>query len=75
MSVALKKNEKVKAPARIDINREWCKGCGICVAFCPQNVLEMDDHEIAMVTHLDNCNGCALCEHRCPDLAIGLISE
>jgi len=25
------------------INREWCKGCGICVAFCPKKVLELDE--------------------------------
>jgi 2-oxoglutarate ferredoxin oxidoreductase subunit delta len=74
MSVALKK-EKEKAPTRIDINREWCKGCGICVAFCPHNVLELDDQEIAVVTNLDKCNGCRLCEYRCPDMAIELISE
>lgn len=24
------------------INREWCKGCGICVKFCPISVLELD---------------------------------
>ncbi|MBM9604760.1 4Fe-4S binding protein, partial [Desulfopila inferna] len=22
------------------INRDWCKGCGICVKFCPTKVLE-----------------------------------
>ncbi|MCG2757228.1 MAG: 4Fe-4S binding protein, partial [Desulfobacteraceae bacterium] len=21
------------------INRNWCKGCGICVYFCPKKVL------------------------------------
>ena len=74
MNVGLKKG-KEKTPSRIDINREWCKGGGICVAFCPHNVLEMDDHDVAVVTHLDQCNGCRLCEYRCPDMAIELISE
>lgn len=25
------------------IDRDWCKGCGICVYFCPKKVLELDD--------------------------------
>ncbi|MFC1895440.1 ferredoxin family protein [Thermodesulfobacteriota bacterium] len=58
--------------ASIAINREWCKGCGICVAFCPQKVLELDEREKAVVVRLEACNGCGLCELRCPDLAIEL---
>ncbi|HWR28989.1 MAG TPA: 4Fe-4S binding protein, partial [Negativicutes bacterium] len=24
----------------VTINEKFCKGCGICVAFCPKQVLE-----------------------------------
>ncbi len=54
----------------IIINREWCKGCGICVHFCPQHVLELDGEEKAMAARPEDCNCCRLCEFRCPDLAI-----
>ena len=52
------------------INRDWCKGCGICVYFCPKNVLELDDQEKAFTARLEDCICCRLCEFRCPDLAI-----
>ena len=74
MNVALKARES-KAPTRININREWCKGCGICVAFCPKKVLEMDRQDKPVVRHLDECNGCGMCELRCPDMAIEVMRE
>ena len=52
------------------INRDWCKGCGICVAFCPKTVLELDDTDKAVAARLSDCIACRLCELRCPDLAI-----
>ena len=52
------------------INRDWCKGCGICVAFCPTKVLELDEQEKAAGVRLSDCIACRLCELRCPDLAI-----
>jgi 2-oxoglutarate ferredoxin oxidoreductase subunit delta len=64
-----KKSKKEKRPL-VEINRDFCKGCGICVAFCPKEVLELDDHEKAVVKHLEKCNACTLCELRCPDMAI-----
>jgi 2-oxoglutarate ferredoxin oxidoreductase subunit delta len=61
--------EKTK---QVVINREWCKGCGICVAFCPKEVLEIDEDGKARWAHPDKCIRCALCELRCPDLAVEL---
>jgi len=53
----------------IKINASWCKGCEICVAFCPKQVLIMEKAK-AKVANLDACTGCQLCEIYCPDFAI-----
>lgn len=57
------------------INREWCKGCGICVRFCPKNVLALDNMEKAVAVRPEECICCRLCEYRCPDLAIEIVVE
>ncbi len=56
---------------QIHIFPEWCKGCSICVAFCPKGVLEMEKQK-AVVANPDKCIMCLLCLKRCPDLAIGI---
>ncbi len=52
------------------INREWCKGCAICVEFCRKKVLELDEEEKVFAARPEDCICCRLCEYRCPDLAI-----
>jgi len=57
------------------INSQWCKGCGICVHFCPKKVLELDEEDKAVAVRKSECICCRLCEIRCPDLAIEVITE
>lgn len=52
------------------INRDWCKGCCVCVEFCPKKVLELDDREKVFAARPADCIACRMCEMRCPDLAI-----
>ena len=47
-----------------------CKGCGICVEFCPKKVLELSEVEKVTIVNSDNCIKCLQCELRCPDYAI-----
>ncbi len=57
------------------INRDWCKGCRICVTFCPKQVLELDKMDKAVAVRPEDCICCNLCELLCPDLAIRVITE
>ena len=59
----------------IVFNREWCKGCGICVHFCQKDVLKLDKYDKACAENPENCSVCRLCELRCPDLAIEVLTE
>jgi 2-oxoglutarate ferredoxin oxidoreductase subunit delta len=56
--------------AEILITREWCKGCRICVEFCPEGVLGLDAQEKAVVLDAEACTACMFCELHCPDLAV-----
>ena len=58
-----------ETPPEIEIDRRLCKGCGICVEFCPKTVLVMEG-AYPVVVDLEACTRCQLCDFRCPDFAI-----
>ncbi len=53
------------------IKEELCKGCRICVEFCPKKVLIMKNGKVK-IDDIEKCIKCGLCELRCPDYAIYL---
>ena len=60
----------------VKIDREKCKGCELCVHFCPKGCLAIDDsfnhrgQKPCIMIKEDDCTGCAICALVCPDLAI-----
>jgi len=72
---------KATSPARVIINKEWCKGCEYCVVFCPTGALAMSTemnvkgYLLPKVSDESQCLGCGLCEAICPDFAIFVISK
>lgn len=59
---------------RLIINPCFCKGCGICAAFCPKQALGLKDGKAALVD-AEHCILCGMCEQRCPDYAIFIDEE
>jgi 2-oxoglutarate ferredoxin oxidoreductase subunit delta len=56
---------------RVFIYPNWCKGCHICVEFCPTGVLAFTPlQEYPHVEHPEKCTACHFCDTHCPDLAI-----
>jgi 2-oxoglutarate ferredoxin oxidoreductase subunit delta len=48
----------------------WCKGCGLCIEFCPAGVLVLGRDNRPRPIYPENCTACRWCELHCPDFAI-----
>mgnify|MGYP003371511338 CR=1 FL=1 len=59
-----------KALAKIMINEEKCKGCGLCQKQCPVNAIKGEGREKRVINQ-DICIKCGTCLASCPFKAIG----
>jgi len=72
--------EHVVVPrGEIHIIVERCKGCQLCVTYCPRKALEISDLFNAKGYHppqardVQACVCCGLCEMLCPEFAIYVV--
>lgn len=61
---------------QIEVDQERCKGCGLCIEACPQNIIDFsgeinsNGYEYVEPVDQEKCLGCAFCATQCPDVAI-----
>lgn len=63
--------------AKITVDFERCKGCGLCATACPKKIVAMQQEKrnrkgffTAVCIDDNSCIGCTMCATMCPDCAI-----
>ncbi len=65
------KSKPVRGPrGQVVIFGLWCKGCRLCVEFCPTGVLAFGEDDHPIVVKPEKCTACHWCDTHCPDIAI-----
>lgn len=64
----------------VEVAKDLCKGCELCVAACPTSCLELAQGFNARgyryaVLSADTCTGCSACAVVCPDGAITVLRK
>ena len=72
---------EVKNKRMVQINKDACKGCGICIAMCPVKILVFSDElnsrgvHFPRITDEEKCTECENCMIYCPDFAMVVIKN
>ena len=73
------KNSTRARTFRIKIHEDFCKGCKLCVEYCPKDCLALTTDRLnakgmpfAECVHPADCVGCRACTTVCPDAVIEL---
>jgi 2-oxoglutarate ferredoxin oxidoreductase subunit delta len=65
---------------KVFIDSERCKGCGLCVAVCPKQIMMISKKSnkhgyFPAETDNSECTGCAACAIMCPDAVIEVYND
>jgi len=68
-------DRRAEIRGRVFINKNRCKGCELCIEFCPKDVLARSEDLNPKGYHYpviakDECVNCRLCVTVCPEYAI-----
>lgn len=61
---------------KVIIDTELCKGCALCIHYCPKNCIVMGEgfnsrgYFYAIFVDEESCTACGICANMCPDVAI-----
>jgi len=67
----------------VRINRDLCKGCGLCVMVCPKSLVRICTNEVNKKGYhparfedpKNECIYCSQCAVMCPDVAIEIFRQ
>ncbi len=65
---------------KVIIDMERCKGCGLCVAFCPKGCIVISGKSnkngyFPAQADSTNCTGCTACAIICPEAIIEVLRD
>lgn len=75
------KKEEVKNRFVVEIDLQRCKGCSLCVLYCPKKVLSISDkvnllgYRYCKVVDEESCSGCGSCYLMCPEYCIKIYKK
>ncbi len=76
-SIPLSQGEvKIEPIVTTLVNKDACRGCGLCVALCPYNALEIKETDEGRKVNIITvaCKGCGVCAATCFRHALGINS-
>lgn len=59
---------------KIKLLFERCKGCGLCIEFCPKKIIHfssrrnLQGYKVVEISDPEKCNHCGICYLMCPEV-------